>query len=98
MVLLVKRDRRSAKKASKHFVYFGDGSYEEFHTKKLAMDKVQEVQLDAKKTKASLRTQNMRKSGVRFAYQNAELMERTHYSNESPYMSESDGTNGFDIR
>lgn len=96
-VILIKCYGGKLKKDVKHFVYFGDGSYAEFQTKKLAMDKVYEVQLDVKNTKAYLRSQNMRKPGVRFAYHKADLMERTHYSNELPLDSEPTDSNDFDI-
>lgn len=85
------------KKNVRHYVYYGDGSYAEFETKKLAMDKVHEVHLDAKNTKTYLRTQNMRKPGVRFAYHKADLMGRSYYSNELPLNSDSSDSKDYDI-
>ena len=68
----------------KHFVYFGDGSYSEYQTRKEAMDKVVEVHKEAGKIKSNLLDKNMRKSRVRFEYHKADLMQHTHYSNEPP--------------
>ncbi|WP_132764811.1 hypothetical protein [Vibrio crassostreae] len=97
-LILMRCYGRSTKKRAKHFVYFGDGSYSEYQTKKLAMAKVTEVRVEAKKTKASLRAKNMRKSEVRFAYHKADLMEHTHYSNETPEKSDPDNATNLDIR
>ncbi|WP_286300335.1 hypothetical protein [Vibrio apostichopi] len=97
-LILTKCFGRSVKKKAKHFVYFGDGSYSEYQTKKLAIAKVKEVHVEAKKTKAYLRAKNMRKSEIRFAYHNADLMEHTHYSNESPHKGEMNNSKNFDIR
>ncbi|MEZ9455039.1 hypothetical protein AB4258_21345 [Vibrio splendidus] len=97
-VILTKCYGRSVKKRVKHFVYFGDGSYSEYQTKKLAIAKVKEVKALAKKNKAHLRAKSMRKPEIRFAYHNADLMEHTHYSNEPPHMSETNNPIDFDIR